>query len=109
LKKTPSDASLTIGELKSMTNSTDCFGIMMRISAFSANITGSDSYWFKRRQEIEATFEQKEPATIFFTFSYADNHWCVLHRLMPGINIKRLLKILKNLNFNFSGKKTEDS
>ncbi len=29
-------------------------------------------------------FEQKLPPTIFFTFSYADNHWNDLHRLMPS-------------------------
>ncbi|RMZ95107.1 ATP-dependent DNA helicase PIF1, partial [Brachionus plicatilis] len=28
--------------------------------------------------------EQKKTATIFFTFSYADNHWEDLHRLFPG-------------------------
>ncbi len=58
--------------------------IMKRMTAYSANITGSDSYWYKRRSELEATFEQKDCATIFFTFSYADNHWNDLHKLMPG-------------------------
>ncbi len=28
--------------------------------------------------------EDKSCATAFFTFSYADNHWKDLHRLMPG-------------------------
>ncbi|RNA42068.1 ATP-dependent DNA helicase pif1 [Brachionus plicatilis] len=55
---------------------------MKRMTAYSSNITGSDSY--KRRTELEATFEQKGCATVFFTFSYADNHWHDLHRLMPG-------------------------
>ena len=53
------------------------------MSTYAANITGSDAYWYKRRAELEATFEQKEAATVFFTFSYADNHWHDLHRLMP--------------------------
>lgn len=53
--------------------------------AYSANITGCPSYWFKRRSELELTFEQKQPAAAFFTFSYADNHWDDLHRLMPGL------------------------
>ena len=57
---------------------------MKSLSAFSANITGCPSYWFKRRSELEATFEQKLLATAFFTFSYVDNHWEVLHKLMPG-------------------------
>jgi hypothetical protein len=37
----------------------------------------------KRRGELEATFQYK-CATCFFTFSYADNHWNDLHKLMPG-------------------------
>ena len=27
---------------------------------------------------------EKSCATVFFTFSYADNHWNDLHKLMPG-------------------------
>ena len=30
-----------------------------------------------------STFEQKKPATVFFTFSYADNHWPDLQKLLP--------------------------
>jgi len=54
------------------------------MTAYSANITGSDSYWYKRRSELEATMSDKSCATVFFTFSYADNHWLDLHKLMPG-------------------------
>jgi hypothetical protein len=54
------------------------------MSTYSANITGSDAFWNRRRTELQATFEQKAMATIFFTFSYADNHLVDLHRLMPG-------------------------
>ena len=70
------------------------------MSAYSANITGSDSYWSKRRNELEATFEQKGCATVFFTFSYADHHWDDLHKLMPGIftndKTKRYQNVLDN-------------
>jgi hypothetical protein len=34
---------------------------MKRLTAYSANITGSDAYWFKRRCELEAAFEQMKP------------------------------------------------
>ena len=54
------------------------------MTPYSANITGSNAYWFQRRSELESTFEQKKPATVFFTFSYADNYWEDLHRLLPG-------------------------
>ena len=83
MKQNPNDANLTIRELKALINSGNSSQILQRMSAYSSNITGCDSYWHKRRSELEATFEQKAPATIFFTFSYADNHWHDLHRLMP--------------------------
>ena len=61
----------------------DSMNLMKRMSAYSSNVTGSDAFWHQRRTELEATFEQNAPATVFFTFSYADNHWPDLHRLMP--------------------------
>ncbi|RMZ93746.1 ATP-dependent DNA helicase pif1, partial [Brachionus plicatilis] len=67
------------------------------MSAYCANITGSDSYWYKRRSELEATFEQMKPATAFFTFSYPDNHWDDLHALMPGPNPKNDADKRKNV------------
>lgn len=39
---------------------------MKRMMAYSANISGSDPYWYKRRRELEATFEQKGCATVFY-------------------------------------------
>ena len=49
--------------------------LMQRMSPYAANITGSDAYWYQRRSELQAILEQKKPATVFFTFFYADNHW----------------------------------
>ena len=83
MKQNSGDANLTIAELKDAINRRECTQLLNRMSAYSSNITGSDFYWNKRRSELEATFEQKEAATVFFTFSYADNHWQDLHRLMP--------------------------
>ena len=66
LKQNPSDNNLTIRELKDSIRTGDSVNILSRMSAYSSNVTGSDSYWHKRRCELEATFEQKESATIFF-------------------------------------------
>ncbi|RNA24394.1 ATP-dependent DNA helicase PIF1 [Brachionus plicatilis] len=78
------DANLTLTDLKKMINDGSAEQILKRMTPYSANITGSNAYWYQRRCELETTFEQKKPATIFFTFSYADNHWIDLHRLLPG-------------------------
>ena len=99
LKKNPDANEITIAELKQMADNVQIDSFMKRMSAYSANITGSDMYWYHRRMELEATFEQKQSATVFFTFSYADNHWHELHRLMPGkyliINFSIHLKLMQ--------------
>jgi hypothetical protein len=84
LKQNPGDGNLTINELKNLVTSGECQNILKRMTAYSSNITGSNSYWFKRRGELEGTFEQMRPASVFFTFSYPDNHWEDLHQLIPG-------------------------
>ncbi len=58
--------------------------MLKRMSAYSANITGSDAFWYRRKVELQATFEQKDNPTAFVTFSYPDFHIPDLHRLMPG-------------------------
>ena len=49
---------------------------------YNANIVGSNSYFFKRRKELEALMESKGMPTAWFTFSAADNHWHDLHKLV---------------------------
>ncbi len=86
LKNNNNDNNLTIGELKDMVTQTpyESNNLMRRMSVYAANITGSNAFWYQKRQELQAIFEQKKPATVFFTFSFADNHWHDLHDLMPG-------------------------
>ena len=83
MNNTPQDANMSVDDLKRSVNTPNQNGILQRMSAYVSNITGSDAYWQKRRNELEATFQQKKSATVFFTFSYADNYWPYLHRLMP--------------------------
>lgn len=67
------------------------------MSSYSANITGSDPFWNRRRTELQATFEQKAMASIFFTFSYPDLHLVDLHRLMPGKSSSNKTERYKNV------------
>ena len=46
-----------MSELKSMTSNFQRNLFMTKLIAYSANIC--DAYWFKRRNELETTFEQK--------------------------------------------------
>ena len=49
-----------------------------------SNITGSNAYWQKRRNELKTIINSKGTPTIFFTFSSADMHWPELHSLFSN-------------------------
>ncbi|RMZ94086.1 ATP-dependent DNA helicase PIF1 [Brachionus plicatilis] len=97
MKQNSADASLSISDLKELLKTGQSDTLMKKMSAYCANITGSDAYWYKRRSELEATFEQMKPATAFFTFSYPDNHWDDLHSLIPGPPPKNDVKKRRNV------------
>ena len=59
LKKNPEDAALTIDDLRQMVSGNTWQSLMKRLSAYSANLTGSDAYWYHRRQELQAIFQQE--------------------------------------------------
>jgi len=84
MQQNKEDANLTIEQLKQLMTTGDSTAFMKKMSSYAANITGSDSYWSRRRSELEATFEQAKTASAFFTFSYPDLHWEDLQRMMPG-------------------------
>ena len=52
-----------------------------KITRYAANITGSTSYFYQRRKELEAVIEQKKPPTVWWTLSYPDFHWEDLHKM----------------------------
>jgi len=84
LKQHPTYDNMTIEELQALAASGSSNELMSALVAYAGNVTGTDSYWWKRRRELEALFSQLLPGTVFFTLSYADN-WChELHRLLPG-------------------------
>ncbi|RKP18500.1 hypothetical protein ROZALSC1DRAFT_23179 [Rozella allomycis CSF55] len=92
---------LKIADFKNLLGSNHASDLMMRMSAYSANITGSHSFWYYRRVELEhislkRVFEhllQKGVDTVFWTASYSDNHLYDLHRLMPLRAIRHLKDI----------------
>jgi hypothetical protein len=84
LKQHAAYANHTLEELQDLAKSGCLTELMSAMMAYSANITGSDPYWWARRRELEALFSQKLPGTVFFTLSYADNWVYEMHRLLPG-------------------------
>ena len=93
LERTPEVAQLTLEELRERSRGPKAHHLLNKMYRFGANLTGSDQYWYKKRGELEAIFNQEGAATVFFTFSAADNHWADLHRhLSSGPNATTLEK-----------------
>lgn len=85
-KQNPEDASLTMDQLRDMIKKNSLEGVQLlnRMSYYAANISGSTSYWSKRRMELQSIIEQCSAPTVFWTVSFADHHWADLHKLMPS-------------------------
>ena len=90
LKQNPSDQHLTYDGLQEMIETSSSATLMTRISRYVGNITGTNAYWHKVKDDLKAIIMQVGPPTFFFTFSSADMHWPELHSLFcpPGTNIE---------------------
>ena len=81
LKQNPGESHLTTEELKQMAASNSVDAFLCKISRYLSNVTGSNAYWFKAREDLKAIITHAGPPTFFFTFSSADMHWPELHAL----------------------------
>ena len=53
-----------------------------RMQTYNSNIVGSNTYFNTKRHKLEALITQKDPCTIWYTLSPADNHWVDLYILL---------------------------
>jgi len=53
------------------------------LGRYEANVTGTDGYWHKQCQELQAAIRDAGYPTAFYTFTYADAHCPELYRLLP--------------------------
>ena len=81
MKQNPSEAHLTIDELREMAENNDSTSFMSKVSRYVANIAGSNAYWHKVKEDLKAIVTNVGTSTFFFTFSSADMHWAELHSL----------------------------
>ena len=81
LKQNPSEAHLTIEELREMASSNNSASFMSKVSRYIANIAGSNAYWHKVKEDLKAIVTNVGTPTFFFTFSSADMPWPELHSL----------------------------
>eukprot|EP00957_Ditylum_brightwellii_P192206 14630917-Ditylum_brightwellii.AAC.1 len=83
LHRNPMDAQLTEEELTHTLreNNKEFEELLGRMTKYNANIIGSNSYFCRKRLELEALMEQEGLPTIWSAFRLADNHWLDLIQL----------------------------
>ena len=81
LKQNPGEAHLSIDELREMAASNNSAAFMSKVSRYVANLSGTNAYWHKVREDLKAVITTVGAPTFFFTFSSADMHWPELHAL----------------------------
>lgn len=81
IKQNPGDSDFTLAEFNEMISSPNN-PLMSKIFYYTKEVTGSNSYWNRVRQELNATLKQVGAPTIFFTLSMAGYHWPDLLRLL---------------------------
>ena len=64
--------------------------VMSKLMHYAKNVTGSDAYWHKTKDDLKATISQVGPPTIFFTLSCAEHHWPEFHDLFENKNVNGL-------------------
>lgn len=84
IKQNPGDSHFTIEEMREMASSNASKVFMSKLSRYVANITGSNAYWHKVRNDLKTIITTKGVPTNFFTLSSADMHWPELHSLFSG-------------------------
>jgi len=80
LKKCREDANMSLQDIIRMQqqNGLDSQAMRNFIGRFTkhaANMCGSDAYFKQRRRELQSLIEQKGPATLWFTLSFAESYW----------------------------------
>jgi len=67
LKQNTGGAKLTVEQLQQMLQSNTYSTLMSRLMHYAKNVTGSNSYWHKAKEDLRATIAQVGPPTIFFS------------------------------------------
>jgi len=100
LRRNEGISNLTVEQLRDIVNNNgDEFqAIIRKMHVYNANILGSNSYFYKKRKELESLIEAKGMPTCWFTLSAADNHWNDLHELIYDDSITVRDTMYKDMN-----------
>ena len=84
LKQNPSEANLTINDLKGMLHSQSYDSLMSKLMHYAKNVSGTNAYWNRAKDDLESIITQVGAPTIFWTLSCAEFHWPEFHRLFSS-------------------------
>ena len=98
LKQNPGEAKLTVEQLQQMLQTNTYSTLMSKLMHYAKNVTGSNSYWHKAKEDLRATIAQVGPPTIFFTLSCAEYHWPEFHELFCDPHSETLQPAIRQQN-----------
>ena len=82
LKQNPSEANLSIEDLKQMILSNTYESLISKLMHYAKNISGTNAYWNRAKDDLKAILTQVGAPTIFWTLSCAEFHWPEFHELL---------------------------
>jgi len=101
IKHNQNDADFTLAEFNEIMrepSSSRSVNLMSKIFYYSKEITGSNSYWNKIREELKTIIKQVGVPTIFFTLSMAEFHWQDFLSLLKcsGNDVTEIRKLIQD-------------
>ena len=84
LKQNPSEANLTINDLKGMLHSQSYDSLMSKLMQYAKNVSGTKAYWNRAKDDLKTIITQVGEPTIFWTLSCAEFHWPEFHKLFSS-------------------------
>ena len=79
VKQNRGEANLTTSHLQELWHSNS--SLMEKLMHYAKNITGTNAYWVRIKEDLKTTIKQVGAPTIFFTLSCADFHWPEFHSM----------------------------
>ena len=81
LKQNPTEANLTIDDLKQMITSDSYESLISKLMHYAKNVSGTNAHWNRAKDDLKAIITQVGAPTIFWTLSCAEFHWPEFHNL----------------------------
>ena len=81
IRQNPQEAALENQDFIAMLNNNDYSSFMSKLMHYAKNVTGTNAYWNKAKNNLKAIIMQEGPPTVFWTLSCAEFHWPEFHSL----------------------------